>query len=664
MRKKLIGLLACLFCAGVVSAELRLPSVFSDHMVLQSGRPVAVWGTADAGAAVTVGFSGQKKTAVADSSKHWKIVLDPMSASSEPRKLIIRSSIGNQQSEINDVLVGEVWLASGQSNMDFTFRRLGRQNEAAAQPENNLLRLFNTPHAVSSGVKEDAGGQWGISRPSALMDFSAVAYYFASRLQADRQVPVGIIVSAWGGTKIEAWTPLESLKTFPELRESLMQYERMVADPFARARLSAQQEAWQDLSYQDPGNRGFLYGYADPDADVTDWKSVPVPGTVEKILGESKDGAFWFRRTVRVPEAWIGEPLTLQLGVIDDLDETYVNGIPVGSTGRETTGFWMAKRSYPVPGYAVRGTELTLAVRVFDMANAGGFMSPSADLKIYPAGCGQEAIALAGDWAFKAEYVFNDDDPLRTKFNRRWGVPDTPRGPSNLYNAMIAPFTPFSLNGVIWYQGESNADDPALYSRLFPTMIDAWRRKWNRPELPFIYVELAAFRAKQTQPCEENGWARQREAQRAALTLPQTAVASAIDIGSETDIHPKDKKTVGDRLALAAAGLVYGESGLWESPQYAESVIKDGRVHLSFRFADGGLELRGGTEPKSFAICGTDQLWHWAQARIDGERIVVWNPDVPNPVAVRYAWANHPEINVYSRAGLPLLPFRTDKDRK
>jgi sialate O-acetylesterase len=551
-------------------------------------------------------------------------------------------------------------MASGQSNMQFTFRMLDRLNEAAAQPANGMLRLFNTPRAVSAEVKDDAGGQWELCRPEMLSDFSAVAYYFGKKLQADRQVPVGIIVSAWGGTKIETWMPMEDLKSFLELREGLEQYELMVRDPFAKAKLSAQQAAWQQLSYQDPGNRGFLYGYADPDADLSGWKAVAVPGTVEQILGEAKDGAFWFRRAVQIPDAWAGRPLTLQLGVVDDLDQTYVNGIPVGSTGTETTGFWMTPRSYPVPAYAVGGNELTVAVRVFDMASQGGFLSAPADLKIFPAGQEQESVQLAGSWQFKAEYIFNDDDPLRNQFNRRWGVPDTPRGPANLYNAMIAPFIRFPLRGAIWYQGESNADDPELYSRLFPNMIESWRRKWNQPEMAFVYVELAAFMAAQTQP-SEGGWAWQREAQQAALTLPNTAVATAIDVGNATNIHPKDKQTVGSRLALAAGDVVYGDSGLCRSPQYKRSVVKDGQVVLSFEQAGGGLVLHEGSAPKSFAICGADQVWHWAQARLDGEQIVVWSPEVPEPVAVRYAWANNPQINVFNRAGLPLLPFRTDQ---
>lgn len=641
-------------------AKIQLPAVFSDHMIFQADQPIHVWGTAAPKEEVTVQFSGQKKSTVTNGSGEWKVVFDPMPASFSPRTLTVSSNSNTLILQYSNLLIGEVWMASGQSNMDFTFRRLGRLAEAAQQPANSMIRLFSTPHAVSAQVQEDTGGQWELCSPEVLTDFSAVAYYFGKRLQADRNVPVGIIVSAWGGTKIETWMPLEDLKTFPELRVGLEEYELMVRDPFAKAKLSAQREAWQGLSYQDPGNRGFLYGYAEPDADVSDWQIVSVPGTVEQILGEPKDGAFWFRRTIQIPDVWIGKSLMLQLGVIDDMDQTYVNGIPVGSTGQETTGFWMTPRSYQIPAYAVQDNELTIVVRVFDKAGGGGFMFAPKDLNVFQDDRSEAAVALAGEWLFKAEYVFNDDDALRNKFNRRGGVPNTPRGPANLYNAMIAPFTPFPLKGVIWYQGESNASEPELYSRLFPNMIESWRRGWNLPELSFVYVELAAFMAAQTQP-SEGGWAWLREAQQAALKLPNTAVATAIDVGNATDIHPKDKQTVGSRLALAAGGMVYGDSGLCLSPLFKSFIVKNGRVGLSFDSADGGLDLRGGTAPESFAICGEDRVWHWAEARIEGERIEVWSPEVSVPVAVRYAWANNPKINVYNKAGLPLLPFRTDQ---
>lgn len=660
MKQSLVRVVV-LLCACSVFADIQLPSVFSDHMVLQANQPIHVWGNGTPGEQVGVTFGTRVAKTDVKGDGTWSVQIEACPISTVPAVLEVRSLSNDWEKTFSDVLVGEVWMASGQSNMQFTFRMLDRLNEAVAQPENKMLRLFNTPRAVSAQVKEDTGGQWEISRPSALMDFSAVAYYFGSRLQQDRNVPVGIIVSAWGGTKVETWMPMEDLKQVPELHDGLVQYERLVSDPFAKAKLTAQQAAWQNLGYQDPGNHGYLYGYADPDADLSGWKPVSVPTSIESVLGESKDGAFWFRRTVRIPDAWIGQPLTLKLGVLDDMDQTYVNGIPVGSTGQETAGFWMTPRSYSVPEYVVAGNELTVAVRVFDMAGQGGFLSGPDLLKIAPVGLEQNAVSLAGNWQFKAEYVFNDDDPLRRQFNQRWGVPNTPRGPANLYNAMIAPFTKYPVRGVVWYQGESNANEPELYSRLFPAMIESWRREWNQPELPFIYVELAAFMAAQAQPVETSGWAWQREAQRAALELPNTAVATAIDVGDATNIHPKNKKTVGDRLALAAGGLVYGESGLSQSPQYSGYSVDKNRIRLTFDFADGGLVLQNGATPKGFAVCGKDQVWHWAEAQIDGEQIVVWSPDVPKPVAVRYAWANNPDVNVYNQAGLPLLPFRTDR---
>ncbi|QHI70346.1 sialate O-acetylesterase [Tichowtungia aerotolerans] len=661
MNIKFFEILIVLLMTFSAVAETWLPAVFSDHMIFQADQPIHIWGTASPNERIAVKFDEQHAETIADKDGAWSIYLDAQPASSIPSELEVRSLSNDWKKTFSDVLVGEVWMASGQSNMQFTFRMLDRLNEAVAQPENKMLRLFNTPRAVSAKVKDDTGGQWEISCPAALMDFSAVAYYFGSRLQQDLDVPVGIIVSAWGGTKVETWMPMEDLKQVPELHDGLVQYERLVSDPFAKAKLTAQQAAWQNLGYQDPGNHGYLYGYADPDADLSGWKPVSVPTSIESVLEESKDGAFWFRRTVRIPDEWIGQPLTLKLGVLDDMDQTYVNGIPVGSTGQETAGFWMTPRSYSVPEYVVAGNELTVAVRVFDMAGQGGFLSGPDLLKIALVGQEQNAVSLAGNWQFKAEYVFNDDDPLRRQFNQRWGVPNTPRGPANLYNAMIAPFLPFSLKGVIWYQGESNASEPELYSCLFPGMIESWRRKWNQPEMPFIYVELASFMAAQTQPSEEDGWAWQREAQQSALALSNTAVATALDVGDATNIHPEDKATVGDRLALAANGLVYGRSGLCQSPRYASSAVRKDRVYLSFKDVEGGFELRSGTEPQSFAICGKDRVWHWAEAKIDREQIVVWSPDVPEPVAVRYAWANNPNINVYSRAGLPLLPFRTDR---
>jgi sialate O-acetylesterase len=407
----------------------------------------------------------------------------------------------------------------------------------------------------------------------------------------------------------------------------------------------------------DPGNKGEAAGFADPARDREGWKKMRLPGLLESA-GLDVDGVVWFRREVLIPAAWAGQDLSLSLGAIDDFDTTYFNGERVGATGTETPNSYMAPRRYRVPGRLVRAGANVVAVRVYDRMGGGGFSG--GDLSLTPAGGPkQEPLALAGEWDYKPEFVVPG---ARIDFSTQ-PQPPGPRNHNNptvLYNAMIAPLTPFHIRGAVWYQGESNAGRAHQYRTLFPAMINDWRRAWrDEGGFPFYFVQLANWRPARPEPSESD-WAELREAQFLTMRrVPRTGMAVAIDIGDPADIHPRNKLDVGLRLARWARRQTYGQRIVPSGPLYVSHGVEGERVRVRFEHA-AGLKTRDGSAPKGFAVAGADRKFVWAEARIEGDAVVVWSPRVPRPVAVRYAWADSPACNLYNGAGLPASPFRTD----
>ena len=647
--KVLIPLLIIVF-AAVARAEVRLPAIIGDNMVLQQGMKVRIWGSANAGEHVTVTFEKKSVSTVADAQGRWQVWIGPLKAGG-PSELTVNGVI------IKNVLVGEVWLCSGQSNMEWPLINTVGGAETVAKANHPEIRLFTVEHQIAGTPLDDVKGHWVVTTPDDAAHFSAVGYFFGRELYQHLKVPIGLINSSWGGTPAEAWTSNDALTSSPELKPILDKYESSLnVAPQAMNDYARALAQWEEKNlYIDPGNKGEALGYADPAASTTDWAKMDLPKQFESA-GLLIDGAVWFRKEVELPESWSGKDLVLRFTPIDDHDVTYFNGRKIGATGRETPNSYMVLRRYVVPGTLVHAGRNVIAVRVFDSAGEGGFSRGGA-MSIEPAVNGDtEAISLRGVWDYKVELAL---EPKRPDWGTRPEAVGTSNqnSPSVLYNAMIAPLVPFAIRGVIWYQGESNAGRAYQYRTLFPVMIRNWRSAWGR-EFPFYFVQLANWHASKAEP-DESDWAELREAQMMTLREPQTGMAVTIDIGDENDIHPRNKLDVGRRLAAWALSGTYRQNVIPSGPLFDHFKIDGDKVRIRFKHG-AGLKTSDGGPVKGFAIAGEDRRFVWADARIEGDTVIVSSPKVVKPVAVRYGWADNPIANLYNKADLPASPFRTD----
>jgi len=604
------------------AAEITLPALFTDHMVLQRDKSIA------------------EATTRAGADSTWRLALQPMSAGG-PHTLTIA---GADTVTLTDVLVGEVWVASGQSNMEWPLQATNNAEDEIQAADYPNVRLFTVARAVAYSPQKNVEAEiWQAVTPQSIPAFSAVAYFFGRKLHQDLSVPIGLIETAWGGTPAEAWTSGAALKTLPDFTEQVAAIETAVSkgEP---STLEGQWAAWhRRLKQQDQGYELDHARWADADFDASAWPTMNVPGRWEEAGLPGYDGVVWFRRTFDLSSARSGQDLTLNLALIDDIDTTWVNGVLVGSTGQ-----YNAHRAYTVPADVLKPGKNTIAVRVLDTGGGGGFWGDATDLNL---ALRNETESLAGAWAFQPGIAPGSDlpQPPRSMQNQ----------PTTLFNAMLAPLIPYTMRGAIWYQGESNAGRAYQYRSLFATMIRDWRDRWNLGDFPFYFVQLANFMALQQNPVEAETWPELREAQTMALTLENTAQAVIIDIGEANDIHPRNKQDVGKRLALAALNQTYGHDVVYSGPTYREMTQESGTVRLHFDHTGSGLVARDG-ELKGFAVAGADGQFVWAEAQIDGETVIVSSADVTDPVAVRYAWANNPIISLFNREGLPASPFRTD----
>jgi sialate O-acetylesterase len=622
-------------------------------MVLQRGVKVRIWGTSNAGEHVTVTLDKKSVNTVAGPQGRWEVWLSPLKQGG-PFEMTIK---GDNVLTIKNVLIGEVWICSGQSNMEWPLVNTDNATETLAQANYPEIRLFTVEKKTATTPQADVTGHWVITTPEEAAHFSAVGYFFGREIYQRLKLPVGLIHTSWGGTPAEAWTSHEGLLSSPELKPILDRYESSLNALPQRKEAYVQALAkWeQENLYTDAENKGETLGYANPATATTDWPTMDLPKQFESA-GLMIDGAVWFRKVVELPDAWAGNELVLNLPAIDDFDTTYFNGTKIGSTGRDVPDSYQVPRKYTVPGSLVRAGRNVIAVRVFDRAGEGGF-GRGGEFGIRPAAAGGEsqAISLRGPWEYKVELALEPKRP-------DWGTRPEPVGASNqnspsvLYNAMIAPLVPFAIRGAIWYQGESNAGRSYQYRTLFPIMIRDWRRAWGQV-FPFYFVQLANWRPRKDQP-DESDWAELREAQFMTLREPRTGMAVAIDIGGE-DLHPRNKLDVGRRLAQWALADVYDQKVVPSGPLFDRFSIEGDKVRIKLKYA-AGLKTNDGGPLKGFAIAGADRKFVWADARIDGDSVVVWSPNVSQPVAVRYGWADNPAVNLYNGAGLPASPFRTD----
>lgn len=640
----------CLAVPSWGAATPELPFVhplFSDHVVLQRNTKVPVWGWTIPGTRVTVKFAEQTKEAVAGTDGRWLVRLDSMPACAEPRVMTVTAGEDLRSVTISDVLVGDVWLCSGQSNMEMGIGACNATTDIA-KADFPQIRLLTVPRLVATEPVKTADVRWLPCSPITVMQglwggFSAAGFFFGRELYTELKIPIGLIHSSWGGTLAEAWTSAAGLRPLRDFDERVRQVAE--ARQGEKADFAAEYEKW--CGQNDPGTK---QGWAKAECDTSSWKSVNMPQAFEKAGLPDFDGIVWFRRTFEVPPGWIGKKLTLGLGPVDDIDTTWVNGVKVGQMNR-----YDLNRTYPVAPELLKPSGNVVAVRVLDTGGDGGFVGKPEQMFVKVAEADQgEPVSLAGTWQMR------DSAPL-SKLPSPPSVPDAnnPNVVTVLYNGMIAPLLPYAIKGAIWYQGESNAGRAAQYRDLLPAMIRDWRHHFGVGDFPFYIVQLAAFQPVYEQP-RDNDWAELREAQAlTAKNLSHCGLAVAIDIGEANDIHPKNKAEVGRRLALCALAKTYGKDVEYSGPWYRSMKVKGNRVQLSFEHLDGGLAARGG-ELQGFAIAGADRKFVWAHASIEGKNVVVYSPDVPRPVAVRYGWDINPVCNLYNQVGLPAVPFRTD----
>ena len=559
--------------------------------------------------------------------------------------------------EVNDILIGEVWLASGQSNMEMTLRAClplsATDIEGADDPD---LRFFTVPPRAHLGTHRTVDGRWQITTSAVAGGFSAAAFSFARRLRRELGVPVGVIVASWGGSNIKSWVSRSTLALNPEMAPWLAAYESEVwgEERWALMNSPGPDGRVSNLP-KDPGNTGLDRNWHQPGFDDSAWPVIEIPATWQSA-GHPESGVYWFRRRVEIPEAWIGRDLVLNPGAVDKQDITYVNGTEIGRTGKDREDMhWNVPRSYRVPASSVTGCAITIAVRVYSFVYDGGLIGPAAAMNIHPGDDSSSPRRLAGTWRYCREH----DLGLVTE-THVMGHGER-NSPHILFDNMLQPLVPYALRGAIWYQGESNAGESQTYARLQRDLIEDWRRQWGIPEFAFHLVQLPNFNAPSEHDPASN-WARLREAQVDALSLPNVGLAVTIDLGEAGDIHPKNKMPVGERLAQSALALTYGRESVACGPILDHVAISDRGIRCEFRNAGSGLHAIDDCPLRRFFIAGSDRVFHPAEAVIEGTTVVVSHPDVDGPVAVRYAWSDNPEgCNLGNTAGLPASPFRSDR---
>lgn len=617
---------------------LTLHSLFTDHAVLQRNQPIPVRGTARPGAEVTVEFDQEIITITTDQSGQWLATFNARSASG-PHTLLV--SCDEAQRACSGIYIGEVWLGSGQSNMDWP---LAQTSDAVAEifgarfPEIHFFKIPQNPHLKP---QSDIATHWTPCTPDTARNFSGVLYHFARRLLPEIHCHIGLIHSAWGGTDALPWTPRAAIELEPKLAHALEHLETVheIAPPVTAK------------AHPDTGNTGEAKGWALASCPDEEWPILPLPCLWQQ-QGLLFNGAVWFRRTIEIPSAWAGHELTLSLGVIDDFDTTYFNGAPVGAIGKENLDAYRTPRIYTIPAHLVQAGRAIIAVRVYDHMGEGGMIGPKGSMVLCQKNDFTQQIPLAGDWRYQVERAI----PLPCASGQASGE----KVPSALYNGMISPLAGFPLRGFLWYQGENDIVRASLYSTILTALIQGWRTAWGQPALPFYLVQLPNY---QTPPpwCDDE-WVELREAQ-AEVTgrVPSADYVTTLDCGDALDIHPPDKRTVGRRLAEIALANDYGIPTPHRGPRYHQHQINGDTIQIDFIHFEPLLRSSDGAPVRGFTIAGEDQKFISAEAVITGPNtIAVRHASIPTPVAVRYAWCAAPLVNLQSGNGMPTAPFRTD----
>lgn len=666
-----------------MAGNFTVHKVFGSHMVLQRETPVTISGTAEPGKVVKATLAGKSVYAEADRNGEWKAVFPAMEAGG-PYVLEVSGKDGKKE-VFDDILFGEVWLCSGQSNMQMPvmggqFWQVKNAQQEVKNGNHPTIRLFAVPLTRSPGyIQKETKGNWTLCTPETVRKFSAAGYFFGRQLNRDLNVPIGLINASWGGTRIEPWISEAAYIAAGRNEANLVKAARTPSREQEQKLKKAQAEyqvkfnKWIKAFHStNPAATAKANEWKNPSCDDSKWAKAVLPGGIPTDV----DGIGWFRHSVNLPADWAGKDLLLNLGAVDDCDETFFNGTKVGETGPDTEGYWAKKRCYLVPGKLVKAGRNVIAVRVADHFSNGGLMGGEKERFVTLKQGKAARIALPDSgWKFKLEFAAD-----MKKLGPRPSTPamlsggvNSPSYPSTLFNSMIAPWTRYPVRGVIWYQGCSNAGS-ADYYPLHKILINDWRTQWKNPEMPFLLVQLAGFESHTPKkrladdywtrkaPQDRVPYALTREIQAEMLKLPNTGMAVAMDIGDHSDIHPADKQTVGYRLAMEAERIAYHSGKVSQGPLFKSMKIENGKIRLFFTNVGKGLATKDGKKPGAFAIAGKDGKYVWADAVIDGDTVVVSSPKVKDPRNVRYAWVQYRgDVNLCNKDGFAASPFRTDK---
>ena len=640
--KKLFFSAIILICSFTqLFANVKLARLFSDNMVLQRNKDVPVWGEAAKAEKVTVIFNDQKLLTKADENGHWMLKMKPMAAGG-PFEMTVK---GKNTIMLKNILIGEVWLCSGQSNMAFMVSQANNSADEIATANFPQIRYFNVAQRISAKpLPTMEKGEWLLCSPATVGSFSAVAYFFARNLYQNLNIPIGVIQASWGGTNAESWMSSDALLAHADFKDQMVDMQK--------TDISAKLGEWNlGLETKDLGRKE---KWEKPETDLSKWKEMSLPIYWEKAGLPGFDGVVWFRKEIELTKEEAAGGITLNLGPIDNCDETFVNSTKVGSTEDD----YAKNRAYNVDAKYLKEGKNTIVVRVTDLGGGGGIWGKPENFFYLAAGTKK---TLVGAWQYRI-----GTETLSPK------APGPNTYPTLLFSGMVNALIPYAIQGVAWYQGENNASRAYQYRTLFPGLIADWRKHWNQGDFPFLFVQLANYQPAKEQPGEST-WAELREAQTMTLdNAPNTGMALAIDLGEANDIHPKNKQDVGFRLSLAARKVAYHQDLVYSGPTFEAMKTENGKITVSFKNCSSGLITKDKYNyVKGFTIAGEDKKFYWAKATINGTTVTVYIDKVPNPVAVRYAWADNPDnANLYNQENLPAVPFRTDswdgvtKDKK
>lgn len=624
-----------LLISVLANANIRMPLIFSDGMVLQRDKQIPIWGFADANESVEIHFNKQVKKTTADKNGKWTVNLSAEKAGG-PFELTI---IGKNKITIKNVLVGEVWICSGQSNMEFQVFKTMNGEKEIADANYPMIRHFGVAQDLSGTPKDDLKqGKWEEANKKNVGNFTAVGYYFARKLYAELKIPIGIINTSWGGTNVETWTSREAFEKSPDFKAMIADVPTLNVDSISKLYARKMKERVEKIQ-GNPVSSDNEDSFKELSFNDNSWGELNTPSLWENQPLGDLDGVVWMRKTITLTADDLKNNAVLSLAKIDDEDITYVNGIEIG---RNTQ--YDLKRVYSVPGNVLKEGKNVIAVRIVDNSGGGGIYGEAQNLKLT---IGSKSIPLDGKWKFRVIVVKTALSPNSY--------------PSLLYNAMVNPLVPYGIQGVLWYQGEANVWRAAEYKKSFPLMITDWRTKFKQGNFPFYFVQLSTFDEFGGNSQKGSRWAELREAQSETLKVPNTGMAVTTDIGNAKDIHPTNKQDIGLRLAAIAMNNIYGKKQVHSGPTYKSQEIKGNQIVLTFDNIGSGLSTPNNVELKGFEIAGADKVFHSAKAIIKDNKVIVSNDQVQSPLAVHYGWADDDTaINLFNKEKFPASPFRTD----